>query len=227
MKPSSVWKLFALSAAIVATSWHPSIYSTSAALAATVRRVAPLSAAKVRYRLDPSKSHFTVKAKVSGLLSAFGHDHTIAIRDFSGEASFVPDTMGEASLQMTIRADSLEVTDKVSDKDRHEIESTMRDKVLETSTYPEIVFRSTSITTDKTGEGQYQAKIWGDLTLHGVTHNGLIYAKVVVTGDTLRAAGSFPLKQTDYKITPVSVAAGTVKVKDELSFSFDIVANKS
>ena len=32
------------------------------------------------------------------------------------------------------------------------------------------------------------------------------------------------LKQTDYKIKLVSVAGGTLKLKDELKFSFDIAA---
>jgi polyisoprenoid-binding protein YceI len=227
MKPSPGSRVVVLLTVVAAVAWPLSVQSPGAVSAAARGIAESGPAATVRYRLDASKSRFTVKAKVSGIFSAFGHDHTIAIRDFQGEAALAPENPAQASLQLTIRAASLEVTDKVSDKDRREIESTMRDKVLETSTYPEIVFRSTNITVDKTGEGQYQAKIWGDLTLHGVTRNGLIYAKVVITGDTLRAAGSFPLRQTDYKITPVSVAAGTVKVKDELSFSFDIVGNKT
>jgi hypothetical protein len=36
----------------------------------------------------------------------------------------------------------------------------------------------------------------------------------------------FSLKQTDYRIKLVAVAGGTIKVKDELKFSFDIVARK-
>jgi len=32
------------------------------------------------------------------------------------------------------------------------------------------------------------------------------------------------LKQTDFGIKPVTIAGGTVKVKDELTIEFDIVA---
>ena len=42
----------------------------------------------------------------------------------------------------------------------------------------------------------------------------------------LRASGEFTVRQTDYGIKPVSVAGGALKVKDELKFSFDIVARK-
>jgi hypothetical protein len=42
----------------------------------------------------------------------------------------------------------------------------------------------------------------------------------------LRASGEFALKQTDYGIKLVSVAGGALKLKDELKFSFEIVARR-
>jgi len=47
---------------------------------------------------------------------------------------------------------------------------------------------------------------------------------VTVTGEGMRAKGEFSIKQTDYKIKPVSVAGGTLKIKNELKCSFDILA---
>ena len=44
--------------------------------------------------------------------------------------------------------------------------------------------------------------------------------------DSLRAFGEFTLRRTDFNIKLVSVAGGALKVKDELKFSFDIVARK-
>jgi hypothetical protein len=43
-----------------------------------------------------------------------------------------------------------------------------------------------------------------------------------LSGESLRAQGDFSLKQTDYNIKLVSVVGGTLKVKNELKFSFDI-----
>ena len=34
--------------------------------------------------------------------------------------------------------------------------------------------------------------------------------------------GSTSLKQTDFGITPISIAGGTVKVKDEVRIEFDV-----
>jgi polyisoprenoid-binding protein YceI len=181
-----------------------------------------------RYRLDAGRSRFTVQAFAEGLLSSFGHDPVIAIRDFEGEVEFVPGTLEGAHVRMTIKTDSLAVQDDVKEKDRHEIERMMRGEVLEVSNYPEVVFESASVTASRIREGRYRARVIGNLTLHGVTQPNLwIQAEVTFNDDdTLRAQGDFSIRQTDYKIKPVSVAGGTLKVKNELKFKFDIVATK-
>jgi len=178
----------------------------------------------LRYRIDPAQSSITIRAYRTGLLKAFGHDHTIAVKDFTGGAEITPDSLAPASLQLNIKADSLAIIDKISDKDRSDIENTMKTQVLETGKYPQITFKSTNIAAEKTGDGKFTVKIWGDITMHGVTGNGYIVSQVTFAGNSLRATGAFSLKQTDYKIDPPSVAGGTVKVKDELKFTFDIVA---
>jgi polyisoprenoid-binding protein YceI len=177
-----------------------------------------------RYRIDAGQSSFMVHAFVAGLLSGFGHNHNIAIKDISGETQFTDGTVAPASLHLRIRADSLIVTDKVSDSDRQTIERTMREQVLETGKYPEITFNSTRIEATKNSDTEYQAKIWGDLTLHGVTHNVPINAQLTFDYKTLRARGEFTLKMTDYSIRPPSVAGGTIKVKDTLKFTFNILS---
>lgn len=180
----------------------------------------------IRYQIDPGRSHFVVRAFVGGLLSGFGHNHTIAVHDFTGGVQFSPGNVEASSLQMRIKSDSLAVIDKVSESDRRDIEQRMRAEVLETGKYAEIVFRSASVSANRTADGQFQLKISGDLTLHGVTHRVLIPAQLSLGGNDLHARGEFPLRQSDYKITPPSVAAGTIKVKDELKFSFDIEARR-
>jgi polyisoprenoid-binding protein YceI len=66
----------------------------------------------------------------------------------------------------------------------------------------------------------------GELTLHGVSRPLTVPARVTINGDILKASGTFSLLQTDYDIQLVSVAGGALKVKDEVKFSFDIVARK-
>ena len=61
----------------------------------------------------------------------------------------------------------------VKEKDRQDIERTMREEVLETGKYPEISFQSNNVSLSRIGEGRYRARVIGDLTLHGVTQNNV------------------------------------------------------
>ena len=72
----------------------------------------------------------------------------------------------------------------------------------------------------------YSATLSGDLSLHGVTRSQPLSAWVTLFGSMLRASGDFTLSQTDYNIRLVSVAGGALKLKDELKFSFEVVARR-
>jgi polyisoprenoid-binding protein YceI len=171
------------------------------------------------------ESRFTVQAFAEGLLSAFGHDPLIAIRDFTGDIQVTPGTLTDGSVKMTIKANSLAASHDVKDNDRAEIDQMMHEEVLETAKFPEIVFTSTNVTAGRLGKGRYRARVIGDLTLHGVTQNNLwIQAEVTVADEKVRAQGQFTIRQTDFQIKPVRVAGGTLKVKNELKFEFDIIA---
>jgi polyisoprenoid-binding protein YceI len=178
------------------------------------------------YVLDPGMSRFVVKAVASGMLSAFGHNPTIAIRSFQGEAWFRPQAPEQSSLQLVIDANSLTVTNDMNDKDRREIERIMKEEVLETSQHPEIRFDSSGVDATQISEGMFVMKIMGRLSLHGVNRDILIPCNVTISDDRLRVNGEFVVRQTDYRIQLVSVAGGTLKLKDELKFSFDIAGNR-
>lgn len=179
-----------------------------------------------KYTLDSRLSRFTVQAFAGGFLSALGHSPVLAIRDFDGEIILDPVAVERSSMHLKIRADSLAVTSESSDKDKREIERTMNAEVLETDKYPEIIFDARRISATTAGEGSYMASLLGDLTLHGVRQSLTVPARVLVTGELLRASGSLSIKQTDYRIKLASVAGGVLKIKDELKLNFDIVARK-
>jgi polyisoprenoid-binding protein YceI len=87
-------------------------------------------------------------------------------------------------------------------------------------------FNSAQVSTAKTGGEQHQSKITGRLTLHGVTRPITIPAPAQLSGATLlERVGS----RSGIAIT-ISIAClrevGTVKAKDEMKLSLDVVANK-
>jgi polyisoprenoid-binding protein YceI len=179
-------------------------------------------AAMADYLIEAGTSRFTVRGFASGLLSGLGHNPVVAIRDFSGDAHWDPGAPEKASLRLRIRTASLAVQNDISDKDRREMERIMREEILETDKYPEIVFESISATANANN----RVEIDGSLTLHGVTRRERLPAQLGVTGDILRGFGDFTIRQSDYRIKLASVAGGALKLKDELKFNFDIVARR-
>ena len=179
-----------------------------------------------RFVIDSRASRFTVRAFATGILSAMGHNPTVGIRIFSGEMKFDPEQLKAGAFQLVIESSSLGVQDDISDKDRREMERLMSDEVLETSKFPEIRYEASDITIARMGDALFSAKLDGSLTFHGVTRKESITTRVAWMGAMLRASGEFSLNQSSYGIKPVSVAGGALKLKDELKFSFEIVARK-
>jgi polyisoprenoid-binding protein YceI len=176
------------------------------------------------YVIDTRASRFTVRAFATGILSAMGHNPTFSIRDFSGEVEFDPGKPEASRFRLAIKASSLSVQDDISSKDRREIERIVNEEVLETAAFPEISYAAQQITVEKSSETIYSANVDGQLTLHGVTRRQPILVRVALLGSMIRASGDFSLNQTDFHIKLVSVAGGALKVKDELRFSFEMVA---
>ena len=167
-----------------------------------------------------------VQAFATGLMARMGHNPIIGIRDFSGEMQFNPDKLEAGGFRLVIKSASLSVQNDISDKDLREIERLMNQEVLETAKFPEIVYEATIISVTKMADMLCSATLNGKLTLHGVTRNQTIVVRVALLGSMLRASGDFTLDQTDYNIKLVSVAGGALKLKDELKFSFEMVARR-
>ena len=180
-----------------------------------------------RYRIDPQQSSFMVRTFSGGLLWFKGHDHFIKIRDFSGEAELTHNAINPASLQMMIRAESLEETrDVFTPEQKQIINREIKELVLETAKYPEITFNSTEVGVNLSSSGQFTAKIGGDLTLHGVTRHRVITAAVTLEGNNLRARGEFEINRGDFQVNATSALHGTIRVRDKLHFTFDILARR-
>jgi polyisoprenoid-binding protein YceI len=185
---------------------------------ATERRFVP-----VKFALDTNASRFTVQAFATGMLSTFGHNPKIAIRDYDGELQFAPDTCENSVVRVTVRTSSMDVQDEMSGDDRKKLEQTMYD-VLEVQRFPSAVYESKQITVQKQTEDLLLAQATGALSFHGVTQTQALSARVSRLGTMLRISGDFSLRQSDYAIKPVSFAGGALRLKDELKFAFELVA---
>jgi len=165
--------------------------------------------------IDTGRSNLTIKVDKTGFFSAFAHNHTIQAPVASGQLD-----ADKRAVTLTFNARDMKVLDEgVKASEIADIDQTMKsDKVLDVQRFPEIRFVSTAVAPQD--GGKYQVR--GDLTLHGVTKP----VELVVTLANGRYNGSVKIKQTDYGIAPVSIAGGTVKVKDVIEIVFEIVPGK-
>lgn len=203
-----------------------SAVSLAPSRAADAEPAKPAAAARTELRIDAKTSRLTVETETVGLSSMFGHDHKFYARDFGGKLSLAPGAPESAALELTVRADALTLIEDVSDDTHREIDAALREAVLESAKYPLITFRSRSVTAKKNEDGSFDVKLAGDLDLHGVRRKITIPARVTETPDGIRAIGAIELRQSDFKIKPFTFAKGTVKVRDFVALSFDVVGKR-
>jgi YceI-like protein len=162
--------------------------------------------------IDPQQSVLTVHVFKSGLFSAFADNHEIRAPISSG-------SVDEAAMRVDLVVDSrkLVVLDpNLSPDKRQQVQERMLGpEVLDSSHFHEIRFEASSIKQ----EARDRFLVSGNLSLHGKTRP--ISLQVSRSGEHFR--GETALKQRDFGITPITIAGGTVKVKDELKIEFDVV----
>jgi len=217
------FKKFALTITIIGLALGHQFHQANGALAPTNSG----HPATQRYRLEAAQSKFIAHALRGGLLWFKGHEHLVAVREFTDEAQMTPESITPASLEITAKTKSMVETSSVfTEPQKKIIDKELREIVLLPDQYPNIVFRSTNVTGKAIGNGQYDLRIAGDLTLHGVTRQITIPTKVTLTGNSLRAQGEFSINRSDFKVKATSAVHGLIRVRDPVKFEFDIVGHR-
>jgi polyisoprenoid-binding protein YceI len=199
---------------------------TSAAVALLLITAATSAQTKSNYSVDPARSRVEIHVYKEGVFKAFGHDHEIAAKELAGQVQFDPAKIDQSTVSLKIPTKSITVIDPgESEKDRHDVQATMEgEKVLDVAKFPEITFTSTSVTSAKKTPDGWELTLAGKLSLHGVEKSVSFPLRVRADARELRGEGELSILQTDYGITPVKVGGGSVKVKDKLKITFNIVA---
>jgi polyisoprenoid-binding protein YceI len=173
----------------------------------------------VVYRLARS-SRLQVKTGKAGLFGFAGHAHVIEARGFTGEVVYYPRDPSSSHLDITVSTDRLEVLTPPDTAEIRKVTESMRTAVLRTEEYPEIRLVSRQVTPSADG-----FHIIGAMTLVGQTRELPIDVVARIGLDTLEAASTFTIKQSDFGITPFSGGpGGTVKVADRVTFDIRAVA---
>ncbi len=163
--------------------------------------------------IDAGNSRLTVRVGKTGFFSAASHNHEISAPIFRGEV----DASKPFSVWFDVSVAGMKVVDAdASQSDRDEVQQRMLGaEVLDAAQFHEIHFASESV--ESIGEQKW--RVHGKLTLHGQT-------KPIVLETSLENGhyrGTATVSQTNFGITPIKVAGGTIKVKDEVQIDYDIV----
>jgi polyisoprenoid-binding protein YceI len=169
------------------------------------------------YRLDPA-SRLVVETGKSGLFGFAGHTHVIQAHAMKGELIYRPGG-ATSSLRLTLPTDSLEVLTPPDTEEIRKVTESMRTDVLHVDRYPEMRFAADSLDA-RSGRMSFSLLV----TMAGKTRPVPVTAEVTIAPDSIRAIGTFTVKQTDFGIEPYSGGpGGTVKVADKLTLCFDLI----
>jgi hypothetical protein len=165
--------------------------------------------------IDVARSTLIVHVSKTGLFSAFADNHVVAAPISGGVVD-----AANRRVQLIVKAGEIRVLDpQLSPDKRQQVQERMLGPdVLDAGRFPQISFESTSI--DEAEGGHFI--VHGLLSLHGVTRPVVVN----VTSESGGYVGSAAIKQRDFGIPPIAIAAGTVKVKNELQIDFNIRISK-
>jgi hypothetical protein len=163
--------------------------------------------------IDIVHSRLTVRVGKTGFFSAASHNHEILAPIIRGEV----EASKPSSIWFEVNPTAMSVVDpNTSESDRLDVQKRMLGPdVLDAERFREIRFASDSV--ENIGEARWRVR--GMLTLHGLT-------KPIVLETTLENGhyrGTATVLQTNFGITPIKIAGGTIKVKDEVQIEFDIM----
>ena len=185
-----------------------------------------------RFEVDPERTVVTVIVRRAGPLAKLGHDHVITSA-FEAGSVWLGDTPAGSSFELTLPVERFDVDmpqaravagpefaapvpDDARQGTRHNM---LRAEVLDGQHFPAIMLRSSA------ASGAWpQPMVRVAVTLKGVEREQEIPVVVERDADGLTARGELRLNQTDFGITPFSVAGGAIRVADTLEIRFEIAA---
>jgi hypothetical protein len=198
--------------------------------AATVQDAVPAGARA--YDVDPDASVVTLRVYRAGPLARFGHNHVITSTGESGVAWVAADP-GQSGFVVRVPVAGLVVDDPAArtaagpdfpgevpaDAREGTKRNMLRPEVLDGDRYPEIVVRADAL------GGTWESPVAeARITLRSGTRSLQVPLSIDVQGTALVARGSFRILQSDFGITPFSVAGGAIQVADPVEVAFEIRA---
>ncbi len=189
----------------------------------------------VHYTVDAGHSEVEFLVYKAGTFAAFGHNHTVEARGFTGEVYLAP-AFKDSIFSLKLPVKSFEVdrpearaaagADFTSKPSADDIKGTTTHMLgaacLDAEKYPEVSIQSASVSGSEA-----KAEMSLRITLHGTARDLKVPVSVSKDGDELTASGDFELKQSEFGITPFSALGGGLQVADIIKVHVKILARKT
>lgn len=189
----------------------------------------------VHYTVDAARSEVEFLVYKAGSLSAFGHNHTVEAREFTGDV-YLAHAFKDSLFSLKLAVQSFEVDraearaaageDFKTKPTPKDIQGTTEHMLgadgLDAEKYPDVTIQSVSLSGE---EAKAEATV--RITLHGTARDVKAPLSVSREGDDLTAAGDFELRQTEFGMKPYSALGGALQVADRFKVHFKIVCRKA
>lgn len=187
------------------------------------------------YAVSSQASELHILVYRGGTLARLGHNHVVSSVSIEGRVWLHPQ-FERSGFELTVPVQSLVVDDPEARQAQGEdfppgiapkdIEGTRKNmlgpEVLEAERYPTVTLRSAKVS------GSLEApRITARITIKGVSRDLDVPVQIAVEDSTLNARGAFDILQTQFGMTPFSIALGALAVQDRLRVEFDIVAMRA
>jgi polyisoprenoid-binding protein YceI len=184
------------------------------------------------YSIDPALSEVRLLVYRAGPAAQLGHNHVITNHAMSGWIKFTGDAAA-ATFALSLPVDQFdvdnpgvrtlegsdffeEVTDEAKEGTRRNMLSAA---LLDADRHPSITLVSVSVTP---GPGLLKATM--KLSIAGHESTLVVPFEVATATGQISASGMVKLRQTDMGLQPFSVMLGALKVQDEITVKFTVVA---
>ena len=192
-------------------------------------------AGAVVYRINPQTSEVRLLVYRDGVLSTFGHNHVVSLKDFTGTIHLQP-KLAQSRVELDIPVDRLIVDDAAvrrqegedfaSEPSKDDAAATrtnmLSNALLNARQFPAIKVTGTSGQVDAKNSAMLDLSV----QLVGRQIKLTIPSILKLEGDQLEASGEVELSHGQLGLKPFSALLGSLRVAEQMKFKYRIRASK-
>ena len=185
------------------------------------------------FRIAPAKSMLHILVYRAGSMAQLGHNHVMSAGNLSGYIWMHDSLLQRSGFDIRLPVNDLIVDDpdarsaegpdfplNVTDEGRAGTKVNMlKPDVLDGEHYPQVRLRSVNISGNSS-----TPEVTVAITIKDQTRQQTVPVRITVDQQSLRVAGEFTIRQTDFGITHHSAMLGALLVQDLLTIKFDLEA---